>query len=91
MGARGPGDADVAVGAVDGRVGIVVATQSGKQDVTAPAKPIVRILTDAEGVPTPLPTHVNLAQCDGLHVVRGLATAEGQKVLAAPLSLLAAA
>jgi hypothetical protein len=76
----------------DGRIGVVIATQNLKQDLAAPAKPVVRILASPEGAPVPLAAHVNLAQCDGLHVVRSLTRAESEKALTSRfLSLLAAA
>lgn len=76
----------------DGRVGIVVATQHARQELTAPAKPIVRIVTNADGAPMALPVHLNLAQCAGLHVVRSLTANEAKKQLSSrSLCLLAAA
>jgi response regulator RpfG family c-di-GMP phosphodiesterase len=56
----------------DGRIAVVVATQHLVQDLTAPARPIVQVVADAEGTPAALPIHLNLAQCPGLHVVRSL-------------------
>lgn len=63
----------------DGRIGSVVATQPCTADLVAATRPVVRILLDSRGQPVPLPTFVNLAQCDDLHVARGL-TAEEQRL-----------
>jgi HD-GYP domain-containing protein (c-di-GMP phosphodiesterase class II) len=67
----------------DGQVGLVVATNPLGKDLSAPARPVVQLLQDPNGKPLPWPVHVNLAQCDGRHIVRGLSEQERQGVLAA--------
>jgi HD-GYP domain-containing protein (c-di-GMP phosphodiesterase class II) len=75
------------VGAVvelaDGAVGVVVATHTGARDLSAPARPVLALLTDPDRRPLPAPRHVDLAQCDSRSVVRTLPAAERRAVLGA--------
>ena len=49
----------------DGAIGLVVATPMGRRDLNAPARPVLALLTDSQGMPLPNPWHVDLAQCTG--------------------------
>jgi hypothetical protein len=73
------------VGAVvelaDGAVGVVVATPALRRDLNGPARPVVALLTDAQGEPLPLPHHVDLAQREGPGIVRTLSAAQGRDLL----------
>ncbi|MCS6975411.1 MAG: HD domain-containing protein [Gemmatales bacterium] len=65
----------------DGRIGSVVAVHQQPMDLATASRPVVRILMDAQGQPVPLPSYVNLAQCDGLYIVRGLTEDETRRAL----------
>src|SRR5262249_26344964 len=65
----------------DGRVGLVVATPSGRWDLQSPARPVVALLTDGQGQPLPGPQHVDLAQCEGHSIVRTLSPEERRDLL----------
>jgi HD-GYP domain-containing protein (c-di-GMP phosphodiesterase class II) len=65
----------------DGRLGMVVATNSLRGDVTTPARPVVQILPGEEGPAFPWPEHVNLAQAEGQHIVRSLTAQESRPLL----------
>ena len=65
----------------DGSTGLVVATHQGRRDVTAPARPVVAVLTDAKGRATAAPRHVDLAACEGCSIVRSLPSSERRRVL----------
>jgi len=67
----------------DGAVGVVVATPQPRLDLSSPARPVVALLTDAQGQPLPLPHHVDLAQCDSPSIVRTLSSAESRDLLGA--------
>jgi len=54
----------------DGAFGVVVATHMGRRDLTAPARPVLALLTDTQGQYLPLPHHVDLAECDHRSIVR---------------------
>ncbi len=65
----------------DGQVGVVAATNPLRGGPATPARPIIHLLADAEGRPSPWPTHVNLAQTSGRHIVRSLNPEESRTVL----------
>ena len=60
----------------DGTLGVVIATHPGLQDLNTPARPVVALLTDAQGQLLPGPRHVNLAEVGGRSILRSLTTAE---------------
>jgi HD-GYP domain-containing protein (c-di-GMP phosphodiesterase class II) len=70
-----------AVELADGQVGMVVATNPIRGDLSSPARPVVQILANADGKPLPCPEFVNLAQCEGRHIVRSLDAEERQHLL----------
>ena len=74
----------------DGALGIVVATAGGRGDLQAPARPVVAVLTDADGHPLPCPQHVDLGHCEGRSIVRSLSLAERRQRLERHCPLLAA-
>jgi hypothetical protein len=65
----------------DGALGMVVATPSSRRELNSPARPVVALLTDAQGEPLPTPRHLDLAQCDSHSIVRSLSSAERREVL----------
>jgi HD-GYP domain-containing protein (c-di-GMP phosphodiesterase class II) len=67
----------------DGALGLVVAAPRVRQDLGFPARPVVAILSDAQGRMLDFPSHVDLGQCDGRSIVRSLSTAECRAVLGA--------
>jgi HD-GYP domain-containing protein (c-di-GMP phosphodiesterase class II) len=62
----------------DGALGVVVAGHAVRRDVNLPARPVVLRLTDADGRPLPAPRPLDLAECDGHSIVRGLPPDEGR-------------
>jgi HD-GYP domain-containing protein (c-di-GMP phosphodiesterase class II) len=70
-----------AVELADGSLGVVVATHPGRRDLSAPARPVVALLTDAERRPLPAPLPLDLAESDSHSVVRSLAPAERRELL----------
>jgi hypothetical protein len=73
--------AGTAVELADGAFGVVVATHGGRRDLSAPARPVVALVTDARGQPLAAPAYVDLAECAGRSVLRGLAAAERREIL----------
>jgi HD-GYP domain-containing protein (c-di-GMP phosphodiesterase class II) len=65
----------------DGAAGLVIATHRTRRDLSTPARPVLAVLTDAEGRTLPAPHHLDLAQCDGRSIVRALSTAERRALL----------
>jgi HD domain len=65
----------------DGAVGVVVATPWGRRDLSAPARPVLALLTDGRGQPLPAPLHLDLAQADSRSIVRTLPPAERRALL----------
>jgi hypothetical protein len=65
----------------DGAIGVVVATHACRRDLSAPARPVVALLTDTQGHPLPLPVHVDLAECEGRSILRSLQPGERRDVL----------
>ncbi|HEX5273547.1 MAG TPA: HD domain-containing phosphohydrolase [Gemmataceae bacterium] len=70
-----------AVELADGSVGVVVATPPGRRDLSAPARPVVALLTDAQGHPLPAPAPLDLAECESHSIVRSLTPAERREAL----------
>jgi hypothetical protein len=66
----------------DGATGVVVATHMGRREVTAPARPVLALLTDREGRMLPVPQHLDLAQCEGRGILRALTPGERRQRLA---------
>jgi response regulator RpfG family c-di-GMP phosphodiesterase len=69
-----------AVELADGSVGVVVAAHQGR-DLNTPARPVVALLTDAQGRPLPAPLPLDLAESEGHSVVRSLTPAERRAAL----------
>ena len=65
----------------DGAFGVVVATHAGRRDLSAPARPVVALVTDVRGQPLASPVHVDLAECEGRSILRSLSQAERAEVL----------
>jgi hypothetical protein len=70
-----------AVEMADGSVGVVVATHPGRRDLNTPARPVVALLTDAQGRPLVPPLHLDLAQSESHSILRSLAPAERRELL----------
>jgi HD-GYP domain-containing protein (c-di-GMP phosphodiesterase class II) len=66
----------------DGALALVVATPLGRGDLNNPARPVVALLTDAQGRPLPAARYVDLAQVEGRSIVRSLSPAERRRLLA---------
>jgi hypothetical protein len=65
----------------DGAVGLVVATHTGRRSLELPARPVLDLLTDAQGQPLPSPRPLDLAGCEGHSIVRSLSAAERRRLL----------
>jgi HD-GYP domain-containing protein (c-di-GMP phosphodiesterase class II) len=65
----------------DGSVGVVIAINMSRRDLTAPARPVVALLTTPQGQRLPAPRHIDLAQSDGPAIIRTLPPAERQQLL----------
>ena len=65
----------------DGAVGLVVAIHLSRRDLNTPARPVLALLTDGDGLPLPRPQHVDLAQCASRSVVRTLPRMERSDLL----------
>jgi HD-GYP domain-containing protein (c-di-GMP phosphodiesterase class II) len=70
-----------AVELADGSVGVVVATHLGRRDLNTPARPVVALLTDAQGRPLATPLHLDLAECESHSIVRSLPPSERRELL----------
>jgi HD-GYP domain-containing protein (c-di-GMP phosphodiesterase class II) len=70
-----------AVELADGAVGVVVATHSGRRDLSTPARPVLALLLDPAGQALPSPQALDLAQCDTRSIVRALPSAERRALL----------
>lgn len=60
----------------DGTIGVVVANHTSRRDSMTPTKPVIAILTDAQGQALPLPRHVDLNESEGLSISRTLSSEE---------------
>jgi HD-GYP domain-containing protein (c-di-GMP phosphodiesterase class II) len=65
----------------DGAVGVVVATHTSRRDLTTPARPVVALVTDTQGRVSPVPQHVDLAECETRSIVRTLPLSERRALL----------
>jgi putative nucleotidyltransferase with HDIG domain len=65
----------------DGAIGVVVATHLGWRDVSAPARPVLALLTDSQGRSLPSLNHLDLAQCENRSIVRALKPGERSELL----------
>jgi HD-GYP domain-containing protein (c-di-GMP phosphodiesterase class II) len=70
-----------AVELADGAIGMVVATHPGRRDLNGLARPVVSLLTDSRGHPLPAPQTVDLAECEGRSILRGLPARERRQLL----------
>jgi HD-GYP domain-containing protein (c-di-GMP phosphodiesterase class II) len=66
----------------DGAIGLVAASAAARRDLTTPSRPVVALLTDTHGRWLPTPRHLNLAECEGRTIVRGLPADERRRLLA---------
>lgn len=66
---------------VDGRVALVVAAAQGSGERAHPARPVIMLLTDAQGQRVPLPQHLDLGQVKGHSIVRSLSAADRRRLL----------
>ena len=62
-------------------MGLVVAAPVGRRDLNAPARPVLALLTDAQGQFLPIVQHLDLAQAESRSIVRSLPTAERRTLL----------
>jgi HD domain len=65
----------------DGATGLVVAMHPSRGDLHMPARPVVALLTNAQGQPLPVPQYLDLAACESRSIVRALVPAERRRVL----------
>src|SRR5262249_55685993 len=72
-----------AVELADGSVAVGVATHFGRRDLNTPSRPVVAILTDAQGQPLASPVHLDLAECESRSIVRSLSPSERRELLGA--------
>jgi hypothetical protein len=70
-----------AVELADGSAAVVVATHPGRGEPSHPARPVVALLTDAQGRPLPSPAYLDLAQAEHRSVVRSLPADERRSLL----------
>jgi len=66
---------------VDGSVGVVVAAPVGRRDLSAPARPVVALVTDAHNRYLPAPRYVDLGQVESHSIVRTLSPAERRRIM----------
>ena len=71
-----------AVEMADGSLGLVAAAPSGKRDLNAPARPVVAVLTDAQGEGLAGPRHIDLARRVDQSITRALSAGERRELLA---------
>jgi HD-GYP domain-containing protein (c-di-GMP phosphodiesterase class II) len=65
----------------DGAVAVVIATHPGERGMTQPGKPIVSLVTDAQGQPLAWPCVVDLVEDKHRSIVRSLGATECQELL----------
>jgi HD-GYP domain-containing protein (c-di-GMP phosphodiesterase class II) len=65
----------------DGALGRVVATHQARRDLNTPARPVIALLTDAQGQLLPTPRHLDLAETEGRSILRALPAAERRERL----------
>lgn len=67
----------------DGRVGVVVANHTNRLDPRAPGRPVVAVLTDAEGALLPRTEHLDLSASDRGSIVKAVPLARRRELLSA--------
>jgi hypothetical protein len=65
----------------DGRVGVVIANHPNPDDPRAPGRPVVAVLTEADGALLPHPEHVDLATADRGAILRAVPPARRRELL----------
>jgi HD-GYP domain-containing protein (c-di-GMP phosphodiesterase class II) len=60
----------------DGALAVVVAAHPLHNNLQTPARPVVTLLTDSQGQVLPLPSPLDLAQCESRSILRTLSPAE---------------
>jgi HD-GYP domain-containing protein (c-di-GMP phosphodiesterase class II) len=65
----------------DGAIGVVVATHPARKDLHSPSRPVLAMLTDAQGRPAPFPSHVDLTQFEEWSILRALPASERAELL----------
>ncbi len=70
-----------AVELAGGEVGVVAGVHHDLRDLQAPARPLLLLLTDAQGRPRPLPQALDLAECEGRSIARTLPEDERRALL----------
>lgn len=65
----------------DGACGAVLATPTGRSELTAPARPVIALLTDTERHLLPVMEPIDLVQCESRSIVRTLTKAERVRLL----------
>jgi HD domain len=71
-----------AVEMADGSLALVTAAPSSRKDLNAPARPMVAVLTDAQGDSLPAPRHYDLTRREDQSIVRTLPAGERRELLA---------
>ena len=72
-----------AVEMADGSLALVAAAPTTRDDLNAPARPVVAVLTDPQGEGLPAPRHYDLTRREDQSIVRTLPAAERRELLAA--------
>ncbi|MDY3561994.1 HD domain-containing protein [Gemmata sp. JC673] len=65
----------------DGRVGVVVANHANRMDPRAPGRPVVAVLTDADGAILPRAEHLDLSASDRGSIVKAVPLARRRELL----------
>ena len=65
----------------DGSLGVVAATHQGRRELNLLARPVVALLTTAQGELLPNPRHVDLAEVEGRSILRSLPADERRERL----------
>jgi len=63
-------------------VGVVVASHPARKNLHAPSRPVLAMLTDAQGQPMPFPGNLDLAQVENRRILRAVPAAERMELLA---------
>jgi HD-GYP domain-containing protein (c-di-GMP phosphodiesterase class II) len=64
----------------DGSMGVVRASNLGRRDLHDPGRPVVEVLMEARGQLLPVPSTIDLAECEGRSIVRTLSVEERRKL-----------
>lgn len=65
----------------DGRVGVVVANHTNRLDPRSPGRPVVAVLTDADGTALPRPEHLDLSASDRGSIVKAVPAPRRRELL----------